>query len=67
MDLHTEMYEPYLMKVAEPVQGHMERVHAGSADKIIEGIKINNPLHKCGEIMSTTPIKVNDVLLKHIY
>ena len=37
------------------------------ADKIIAEIKINNPLHKCGEIMSITPIKLNDVLLNNIY
>lgn len=46
---------------------NMELVHTSLADKIIVGIKINNPLHKCGEIMSTTPIKINDVLLKRIY
>lgn len=46
---------------------NMELVHNGLADKIIAGIKINNLLHKCGGIMSTTPIKINDVLLKHIY
>lgn len=68
MDLGIETYEVYLIQVAGPVpKWHPQWVPARLADKIIAGIKINNPLHKCCGIMSITPIKVNDVVLNSIY